>query len=69
MAKNEWPRIRDLPVEEQELFRQWITGQTVPLLPDVPFAEQDGYFPWDYEQWKKEKPGPAHPRYRGKDGR
>jgi hypothetical protein len=40
----------DLPADEQEPFREWLFGQT------VPFAEtdkiHDRYYPWDYRRWK-----------------
>jgi hypothetical protein len=56
--KQVWPRIRDLPPEEQEPFSKWLFGQTMPLDTDYPMSEQDFYYPWDYENWKR------HPRNR-----
>jgi hypothetical protein len=47
-----WPRIRDLPKEEQEPFGKWLRGQTKPLIEGIPFEEQDSYYPWDYDNWK-----------------
>ena len=47
-----WPRIRDLPPEEQEPFRKWIHSQTRPVFNGVPREDQDGYYPWDYRTWK-----------------
>lgn len=51
----EFPRIKDLPVEEQELFKEWLTGQTMPLADnykEIPQEEWDWYYPWDYQRWK-----------------
>lgn len=50
--EEKWPRIKDLPKEEQEPFRKWLGGQTVPLIEGVPMDEQDGYYEWDYKRWK-----------------
>ena len=47
-----WPRIRDLPADEREEFEKELAWQTRPMLTGVPPAEQDGYYPWDYERWK-----------------
>jgi hypothetical protein len=48
-----WPRIKDLPENEQVPFRKWLTGQTVPLIPTLPYEEQDAYYQWDYDRWKE----------------
>ena len=56
VLNNAWPRVRDLPEEQQEPFTQWLAGQTRPMIPDVPMSQQDGYFPWDYERWIKRLP-------------
>lgn len=48
-----WPRIRDLPEAEQAPFREFLCGQTCPLLDNVSMKEQDAYYPWDYENWKR----------------
>ena len=48
----EWPRLRDLPEEEQAPFLKWLVGQTRPLEAGVPMEEQDFYFPWDYDRWR-----------------
>jgi len=56
MSEENWPRIRDLPQEEQAGFRKWLYGQTVPIIPAIPMEEQDGYYPWDYETWKNKQP-------------
>lgn len=50
--KFKFPRIRNLPLEEQEPFRQWLSGQTMPLEESVPLEEQDFYYQWDYDRWK-----------------
>ena len=47
-----WPRIKDLPEEEQKPFSSWLIGQTVPEIDGVPWDEQDGYYMWDYDRWK-----------------
>lgn len=50
---TQWPRIRDLPERERELFTRFLEGQTRPWVTDVPEADQDFYYPWDYQNWKK----------------
>jgi hypothetical protein len=47
-----YPRIRDLPEKEQEPFREWLRGSTIPHLDGVPMDEQDAYYSWDYVRWK-----------------
>lgn len=54
--KTNWPRLRDLPVEEREAFDKWLLGQTCPFLEGVHREEQDGYYPWDYARWKARGP-------------
>ncbi len=51
-----WPRIKQLRVAERVPFRQWLTGQTMPLIDGVAMDEQDAYYPWDYERWKQGLP-------------
>jgi hypothetical protein len=52
-----YPRIRNLPKEEQEGFREWLRGQTLPLCDETaPMSEWDWYYPWDYERWKRGLP-------------
>jgi hypothetical protein len=48
-----WPRIRELPKDEQKPFRQWLSGQTCPLMSGVPHEEQDAFYPWDYDRWRR----------------
>lgn len=48
-----WPRIKDLPQQEQETFKQFLIGQTCPLIEGLPDKEQDGYYPWDYDNFKR----------------
>ena len=48
---DEWPRVRDLPEAEREPFSKWLRGQTAPHLSEE--VLQDGYYQWDYDQWKK----------------
>ena len=51
---DEFPRVRDLPEEEREPFMRWLMNQTRPILPGVPVREQDGYYQWDHDRWKRE---------------
>jgi hypothetical protein len=51
-----WPRIRDLPIDDQEPFRKWLRGQTFPIIKGVPGDEQDAYYEWDYQRWKQGLP-------------
>ena len=50
----EWPRTRDLPIGEREDFEMWLSGQSRPLI-DADIDDQDAYFPWDYERWRREQ--------------
>ena len=50
--KHEYPRIRDLPEDEQEPFKTWLEYQTVPCVDDLPMEEQDFYYQHDYNKWK-----------------
>lgn len=50
--KTQWPRLRDLPENEREVFGRWLTGQTCPVIQGEPDSEQDGYYQHDYETWK-----------------
>lgn len=52
-----FPRIKDLPVEEQRPFLAWLQGQTCPYLKGVPYEEQDGYYIHDYEAWRQSLSG------------
>lgn len=53
--QTQWPRIRDLPAAEREPFSRFLTGQTRPcIMVDGKIdPESDGYYPWDYENWKR----------------
>lgn len=55
-TKKNWPRIRDLPVDEQDPFIVFLDGQTRPMIDGVPGTEQDAYYPSDYERWKSGLP-------------
>lgn len=46
-----WPRLRDLPENEQVPFRVWLEGQTQP----GSSADEDLFYPWDYERWKAQR--------------
>lgn len=48
-----WPRIRELPEAEQAPFREFLNGQTCPWIDGETQAEQDAYYPWDYNNWKR----------------
>jgi hypothetical protein len=50
-----WPRIRNLPPEEQEPFGIWLRGCTQPIIEGDPMDEQDGYYTGDYQEWKLEQ--------------
>jgi hypothetical protein len=47
-----WPRVRDLPENERQMFTEWLVGQTRPVVPEVSDSDQDAYYPWDYDSWK-----------------
>lgn len=51
---NTWPRLRDLPETEREVFGKWLyeNGQTRPEVAGVPDADQDFYYSHDYDRWK-----------------
>ena len=51
---TEFPRIKDLPPDEQEPFGEYLYGQTRPLIIGLPMAEQDGYYLSDYLRWKSD---------------
>lgn len=51
LGKLQWPKIEDLPKDEQELFEKWLQGQTVPVRTDGKAA----YFDEDYRRWKAGK--------------
>ena len=49
-----WPRIRNLPPQEQALFWAWLRkGRTAPHIEGVPETEQDAYYPEDYNAWQR----------------
>jgi len=45
-----YSRISELPAEEQQLLRQWMSGQTCPLVPGGTLG--DAIYCWDYERWQ-----------------
>lgn len=49
--ETKWPRVRDLPEHERAAFTKALAHQTRPLVESE--AEQDFYYPWDYEAWKR----------------
>lgn len=56
-----WPRIKDLPEEERAPFRQWLSGQTCPLITNLSYEEQDAYYETDYRYWKASLKGKKVP--------
>ncbi len=46
------PRLRDLPLEEQEPFLEWMMGQTRPCIEGVAREDQDFFYIHDYRRWK-----------------
>ena len=57
----EYPRIRDLPENERQSFREHLFHQTRPILTDeagrmLPREEQDAYNECDNIRWKKGLP-------------
>jgi hypothetical protein len=53
---QKWPRMRDLPENERAPFNKWLNGQTCPVIEGIPIEEQDAYYPWDYDRWKRGHP-------------
>lgn len=53
MSDFQWPRVRDLPENERQPFTEWLVGQTMPVVDGAPDADQDAYYPWDYQSWKR----------------
>ena len=56
LHQGEWPRVSNLPPQEQEPFSFWLAklGATRPVLEGVDDDEQDGYYDAFYQQWKDE---------------
>ena len=56
LYQGEWPRVSNLPPQEQEPFSFWLAklGATRPVLEGVDDDEQDGYYDAFYQQWKDE---------------
>ncbi len=52
-SKPIYPRLRDLPAVERAAFADWLNGQTCPWIDGLPIEEQDSYYPWDYDSWKR----------------
>ena len=52
-AREPIDRIRDLPATEQGPFLRYLAGQKRPRLPGLPEDQQDGYWRWDYNEWKR----------------
>lgn len=46
------PRMRDLPVEEQAPFLEWMMGQTMPFIEGIAREDQDFFYEHDYRRWK-----------------
>ena len=57
IEKMEWfgleiVRISSLPKEKQEAFKEWLRGQTLPLVPESDEPYGWAYL-WDYERFAK----------------
>lgn len=54
--QGSYGRLRDLPPEQAKAFRQWMRENHVwqPLVPNIPDAQQDGFYLWDYDKWRVE---------------
>jgi hypothetical protein len=57
----DFPRLKDLKPRERKQFSKWLGGQTRPYLKGLSYDEQDGYYPWDYERWKRSLDGVNEP--------
>ncbi len=55
--KPKFPLLSDLPEIERIPFEKWLAGQTCPFVEDKKTGElKFGYYPWDYERWKRGQP-------------
>ena len=64
-----WPRVRNLPTEEQEPFYEWLRDKARPVIEGKPPREQDAYYTGDYRDWKRrEELEPLPPKENGKAG-
>ncbi len=56
--KFNWPRVRDLPSQEQQPFLDFLAkGQlSTPHLDDISIEEQDGYYHVDLDNFRKLPP-------------
>ena len=52
-----YPRVRDLPRDEQDAFKGWLRDQTRPLIDGEPMEEQDAYYEEDYDRWNDYRSG------------
>jgi len=50
--KRGYPRLRDLPLDEQKPFFEWLYGQTCPWVGGAAAEDQDFFYMTDYKQWK-----------------
>jgi hypothetical protein len=48
---SHYPRLRDIPEEYREPFKEWLSGQTVPILEGEAIEDQDAFYPWDFMTW------------------
>ena len=52
----DYPRVRDLPQQDQIDFLKWLLGKYRPIGdPGEPIEQWDWYFPGDHSDWKKQK--------------
>ena len=66
-----WPRVRNLPPEEQYPFALWLQANALqrPIIEDEPDRDQDGYYTGDYRDWNRRKElEPLPPKENGKAG-
>lgn len=47
-----YPRLRDLPLEEQLPFQKELEGQTRPWIEGIADEDQDFFYQGDYLRWK-----------------
>ena len=50
--------IAELPEAEQALFRAWMRGQTITLMPGALLPDTDTYTVNEYERWQRERLSP-----------
>jgi len=51
LEQNAYVVITRLPPEQQEPFRKWLDGQTVPIVPEEGIHADDCAWSHDYRHW------------------